>query len=1029
MIPLLSPAQLNGPHPPTASALHTNGLARQRTPTNSSTTINAAEHGAQPTPPAQCRLFPMTAPGDTRSPPSPAAGTLPAAKRRRLDADARSTATNAMASSLFHAHPIVSSTSPTSNAEAAQDAYDASQRAWARVLPPVSGHEGQQHGARSDASASGEVKRASLAHEPPRFSYSGNVYRTLPWTREPAPYNQPAQQQLPPVSRMSYQPAQRPTTPSLQTSSAQPVQTSTPTHMQSPDTVGGASPFDPMYRYRPADTTRQQTSTTPTYAQSPLLGSASPQQQAAMNVSSSRYILPEPTRSRIPPRPEQNVGLPPPQLPSRQSMLSPVSDIIEIDRHRFSHSSSPMSRPGSQQYHHPSPQTTSQHQQQQQPQQQQQHVSAAPSPFQHNYSSAARTSNSSYPDMKQEQKQPKPSTPAAQTSTTPVTYGRLMNTVYRPPYYGSTSTYASPHPSSTALPPMAPRYPAPQPRYPAPAGPPPSNVVTPTNAQPTAPFNNLSSAQVTKSPNPVINRLVLSAESLQQRRAAGNTLSLSFLTGSERRSATPEAAANSPAQQQHSMAGPRVNASGNIPPSAASLAERYRPRTTPGSSPGSITTGAITPGDTPTLGSTPTPPLEVDDSCAKCGISASVLVECATAKEELREKKKRWEVYFAGDEAEKGALREQIEELKTLNARLFKENEENRNKLLAIEETHRGAGKEERDDVGVMAELKKQLEETRAELDKIRRETAAASAATREDIASTSAVVPSSGTSAGSARDSAAVAAAMAAAEASVTSPPATMTSASSVCSATDERDEDDMDVDVATHAKGGKKMLDDHDAVAEEEQNVKAEREVEASLFQPIIDPVRFRRSVVFTSRSPFPVIDSAEPTSPPLSRGQSTTSTASSTSTTTTATTRRTAAAQNGQLALALSRRAGRPSRKLRPRLLFDGANLRSVFVQRVSGSSSTLANEAAAAPVAASALSALSAAATVADVAASAASGDEGDSQNPFGLAPRSAVPVLKDYTLGFREGVLDPRTHRLKRGMPVYKVGRKVPGELV
>ncbi|KAK9455571.1 hypothetical protein V1511DRAFT_510433 [Dipodascopsis uninucleata] len=137
------------------------------------------------------------------------------------------------------------------------------------------------------------------------------------------------------------------------------------------------------------------------------------------------------------------------------------------------------------------------------------------------------------------------------------------------------------------------------------------------------------------------------------------------------------------------------------------------------------------------------------------------------------------------------------------------------------------------------------------------------------------------------------------------------------------------------------------------------------------IIDPVMFRRSVTFTARSPLPFLNAK--LSERLSKGGLPSS-------------------DTG------SKQTARPGRKSIPRILFDGSNLKSMHVHRVGkfGVKSATISE----PL-----------------------------DDPFGLCPKNVVPVIKDYTLGFREGIVDSRSKRLKRGVQVFKVGRKIPGELI
>ncbi|KAG5520020.1 hypothetical protein PMAC_001096 [Pneumocystis sp. 'macacae'] len=47
----------------------------------------------------------------------------------------------------------------------------------------------------------------------------------------------------------------------------------------------------------------------------------------------------------------------------------------------------------------------------------------------------------------------------------------------------------------------------------------------------------------------------------------------------------------------------------------------------------------------------------------------------------------------------------------------------------------------------------------------------------------------------------------------------------------------------------------------------------------------------------------------------------------------------------------------------------------------------------------------------------------------LVPREVIPVITSNSqLGFREAIIDKRLMRYKRGVPIFRVGRKIPGEL-
>ncbi|KAK9469085.1 hypothetical protein V1512DRAFT_245898 [Lipomyces arxii] len=91
-------------------------------------------------------------------------------------------------------------------------------------------------------------------------------------------------------------------------------------------------------------------------------------------------------------------------------------------------------------------------------------------------------------------------------------------------------------------------------------------------------------------------------------------------------------------------------------------------------------------------------------------------------------------------------------------------------------------------------------------------------------------------------------------------------------------------------------------------------------------------------------------------------------------------------------------RPGRKSRPRLLFNGSNIKSTHVQRTGRLGNWNDNY-------------------------------HKGNDDPLGFMPKNVVPVLKDGSLAFREGLVDPRTRRLKRGVPVFKVGRRSQGDFL
>ncbi|KAK9373898.1 uncharacterized protein V1513DRAFT_138119 [Lipomyces chichibuensis] len=440
--------------------------------------------------------------------------------------------------------------------------------------------------------------------------------------------------------------------------------------------------------------------------------------------------------------------------------------------------------------------------------------------------------------------------------------------------------------------------------------------------------SSTSSANSTKSIHPVLSRLK-SSESLQQRRSPGSNLSLSGLQ-------KPNRSESIERNERDSMSPSAV------PISDSSISASCKQNSINGKE---LSSQIHT----------------VDDSCSNCGISASVLVEYAKGKEELVVKKKQWEAYFCEDQAEKAELKEKVEAIKEQGAKLQAEYEITRM---------------DRDNLRMDCDnLKQKLDAQQKFINDLSQQLEAQ----REEIRRAEACLSSGGIhSAGLSLsiDS----------SAAVNSPPATT---ESVCSGFDTYDgrlnhkdsdavmhdevdaKSDMDMEVvhqmitrsrASKATNGDQLDISNSSVEIVEQPCELDHILNSSA-----DPILFRRTMQFTSRSPFPVESAISESS---SRNDS-----------------------------VISKAHLRPGRKMRPRLLFDGSNLKALHVHR-GGKFGKIVTFA-----------------------------EEDDKPGPFGLEPKNAVPVLRDYILGFREGVIDPRTKRLKRGIPVLKVGRKIPGELL
>ncbi|KAK9325226.1 hypothetical protein V1517DRAFT_350759 [Lipomyces orientalis] len=165
--------------------------------------------------------------------------------------------------------------------------------------------------------------------------------------------------------------------------------------------------------------------------------------------------------------------------------------------------------------------------------------------------------------------------------------------------------------------------------------------------------SSMSSSTSVKSIHPVLSRLK-SSESLQQRRSPGSNLSLSGLPEPKR----------SESMEPNDM---ESKSSSLIPITASSTTVSV----TQDSINGEGLSSSIHQGPAVRLSDeSPSQALTVDDSCSKCGISASVLVEYAKVKEELVVKKKQWEVYFGEDQGEKSVMKEEIESLKEQSGKM-----------------------------------------------------------------------------------------------------------------------------------------------------------------------------------------------------------------------------------------------------------------------------------------------------------------------------------------------------------------------
>ncbi|KAK9263011.1 hypothetical protein V1519DRAFT_29116 [Lipomyces tetrasporus] len=451
--------------------------------------------------------------------------------------------------------------------------------------------------------------------------------------------------------------------------------------------------------------------------------------------------------------------------------------------------------------------------------------------------------------------------------------------------------------------------------------------------------SSMSSSNSMKSIHPVLSRLK-SSESLQQRRSPGSNLSLSGLQEPKR----------SESMERNDM---ELKSSSLVPITASSTTASVSQDSINGEGLSSSNSQgpAVRQSD-----ASPSQAIAVDDSCSKCGISAGVLVEYAKVKEELVVKKKQWEVYFGEDQDEKSVMKEEIESLK-----------EQMQAEIEVMRMDRDNLRMDRDNLKRKLDAQQQLiDELTQQLD-----------AQRDEIRPAGEMLPSGGA------HSIGNGVAMSMESSATVNSPATT---DSVCSVSEVYDGglNDKDSEAIEHDGPAKGDVDEevhHQMITRSrsskvtnglEQNVSnsvetAQQPSELDHILSTVNPITFRRTMEFTSRSPFPVESAV---------GES--------------------SSRNGSI---LSKGPFRPGRKLRPRLLFDSSNLKALHVHRVGKFGKKVSF------------------------------GEEDDKPGPFGLEPRNAVPVLRDYILGFREGVIDPRTKRLKRGMPVLKVGRKIPGELL
>ncbi|KAK7207700.1 hypothetical protein BZA70DRAFT_22480 [Myxozyma melibiosi] len=458
--------------------------------------------------------------------------------------------------------------------------------------------------------------------------------------------------------------------------------------------------------------------------------------------------------------------------------------------------------------------------------------------------------------------------------------------------------------------------------------------------------------------HPAIHRLGGVSESLQQRRPARSTLSLSRLTGRHYDSVEDEEMnSRSPCMLEIGSDGHHAGS-----PSPTLLSR-------PGNSEQSFRSRSSSSNASPTVNLSATElstAVPVDDSCSKCGIRASVLVEYTKVKEELQAKKKQWEFYFAEDHMTKSKLREDVLALKANESKALGERD-----ILIQELTGRLEAQQRYID-----EL---LQKWEIQRDKMSHGGGDAATVDVKRKISTD-----------SAKEVSAAAAAAVVAAASVNSPPTT-TEGSTASVASENASDLSDDFHDATYLKNpkmgppqkqqveldvsiGKTGITSEKSQAQESGGLSV---VDCSVGLPfevtdqVLDPVMLRRKGRFTSRSPFPAGIPLKGDAKSKSYPES---------------------GESGKPVQV----SQRPGRKHRQRLLFDGSNLKSLHVQRVGRFGKKI---------------------------------EEDDTTDPFGLMPKNAVPVLKDFTLGFREGVVDSRSKRLRRGMVVYKVGRKIPGELI
>ncbi|KAK9234688.1 hypothetical protein V1525DRAFT_422014 [Lipomyces kononenkoae] len=439
--------------------------------------------------------------------------------------------------------------------------------------------------------------------------------------------------------------------------------------------------------------------------------------------------------------------------------------------------------------------------------------------------------------------------------------------------------------------------------------------------------SSMSSANSMKSIHPVLSRLK-SSEPLQHRRSPGSNLSLSGLQRQERSvsiepndretmsSAVFPLAANSTSTgfEQNSYNNKESLSLNGYDAADKQLEPQLeRPRT-------QIRT-------------------RVDDSCSQCGISASMLVEYAKGQEELVVKKKQWEMYFSEDQAQKATMREEVESMKEQIAKMQAEYEITRMDSDSLRMDRDNLKQKVDTQQKFINSLSQQLDEQRDEMSRV------------EARLLSGGIDPASKSLALSLDSSVAV-----------NSPPATSESVSSVSETydcglnekgSDTSMHDEMDacreIDKVVHQMITRSRASRVTSEVEQQELSKSSIESVAQSFEldhilaSPADPILFRRKRQFTSRSPFPVESAV-------------------------------ARASSSIYGCVIAKAPLRPGRKMRPRLLFDGSNMKALHVHRVGKFGNTVL------------------------------AAKEVEKPSPFGLEPKNAVPVLRDYILGFRDGVI-------------------------